>query len=93
MRNWLAAHGAARERGGGAARALIRKLDGVARQARLPAIALTSVNGTRLLWEALGFAPVSDKRLNIDSYGGSAVYMIKRLHLVEGERSSPAGRL
>ena len=80
-------------RGKGAARALIRKLDDVAGQAGLPAIALTSVNETRRLWEALGFAPVSDKRLNIDSYGGSAVYMIKRLHLVEGERSSPAGRL
>jgi GNAT superfamily N-acetyltransferase len=79
-------------RGGGAARALIRKLDGVARQARLPAIALTSVNGTRPLWEALGFAPVSDKRLNVDSYGGSAVYMIKRLLPVEGENPSSAVR-
>ena len=79
-------------RGKGAARALIHRLDGVAGQARLPALALTSVKGTRPLWEALGFAPVSDKRLNVDSYGGSAVYMIKRLLLLQGESPSSAGR-
>jgi GNAT superfamily N-acetyltransferase len=66
-------------RGKGAARALIRRLDGLAGQVGLPALALTSVKGTRPLWEALGFAPVSDKRLDVDSYGGSATYMVKRL--------------
>ncbi len=72
-------------RGKGAAGALAHRLDRVASRTGLPALALTSVYGTRPLWEALGFSPVSDKRIAADSYGGSAVYMIKRRFLSNGE--------
>ena len=73
-------------RGQGAARSLIRKLDGVALAFGLPALALTSVKDTRQLWETLGFAPVSDKRLTTDSYGGSAIYMLRYpLQVIEAE--------
>ena len=64
-------------RGKGAARALVLQLDHVAVQTGLPALALTSVNQTRKLWEALGFAPVSGKRVGTESYGGAAIYMLR----------------
>ena len=64
-------------RGKGAARALIQLLDGVALQFKLPALTLTSVKDTRQLWETLGFTPVSDKRVKPDSYGDSAIYMLR----------------
>lgn len=64
-------------RGKGAARALIRQLDGVALQLGLSTLALTSVKGTGPLWETLGFTPVSDKRVKPDSYGDSAIYMLR----------------
>ncbi len=77
-------------RGKGAARAIIRKLDLVAGHAGLPALALTSVNHSRQLWETLGFAAVSDKRVGIDTYGGSATYMLRHpLRLIEGAEQSP----
>jgi GNAT superfamily N-acetyltransferase len=64
-------------RGKGAARALIRQLDDVALQIGLPALTLTSVKDTQQIWEALGFVAVSDKRIETDSYGGSAIYMLR----------------
>ena len=77
-------------RGKGAAREIISKLDLVAGHAGLPALALTSVNHSRQLWEALGFAAVSDKRVGTDSYGGSAIYMLRYpLRSIDGAKQSP----
>lgn len=76
-------------RGKGAARAIIRKLDLVAQNAGLPALALTSVNHSRQLWETLGFAAVSDKRVETDSYGGAAAYMLRHpLRSIHGAEQS-----
>jgi GNAT superfamily N-acetyltransferase len=84
----VAIHAAAR--GKGAARALIQKLDHLAREVGLPSLALTSVNRSRQLWERLGFAAVSDKRIGIDSYGGSAIYMVRHpLQPIEGAEIIP----
>lgn len=80
----VALKGAAR--GKGAVRALLQQLDGVALQLGLPMLALTSVKGTRPLWETLGFTTVSDKRIESDSYGDSAIYMLRHpLQRIEEE--------
>lgn len=67
-------------RGHGAARQLIERLERVARAAGFSAIALTSVYGSDALWRKMGFEAVSKPNLahELKSYGGGALYMIRR---------------
>lgn len=66
-------------RGQGHSRALVSRLDAVARQAALPRICLTAIDGASALWEALGFRSVDDPALaaRLASYGGGATYMTR----------------
>ncbi|OAF06030.1 acetyltransferase [Bradyrhizobium centrolobii] len=69
-------------RGGGAARAYVAAIEGLARSSGITSLALVSVYGTRELWQRLGFRAVTaDAKLRrkLDSYGERATYMLRDL--------------
>ena len=65
-------------RGFRSAAALLEKLEALARQQGLPAIALTSVYGTEDFWASFGFER-SESHGADGSYGAGAVYMTRRV--------------
>ncbi|KJC34811.1 GNAT family N-acetyltransferase [Bradyrhizobium sp. LTSP857] len=67
---------------GGVTRAYVAAIEGLARSSGIAALALVSVYGTRVLWERLGFRPVTPDaalRAKLTSYGASATYMLREL--------------
>ncbi|WP_298878156.1 GNAT family N-acetyltransferase [uncultured Bradyrhizobium sp.] len=67
---------------GGVARSYVAEIERLARSSSLATLALVSVHGTRVLWERLGFQPVTpDAALSakLASYGANATYMLRRL--------------
>lgn len=66
-------------RGQGHSRRLLSRLDGAARQAGLPRLCLTAIDGAAQVWDALGFRPLDDPALatKLASYGGGALYMTR----------------
>jgi GNAT superfamily N-acetyltransferase len=67
---------------GGVARVYVATIEGLARASGIAALALVSVYGTRVLWERLGFRPVTPDaalRAKLTSYGASATYMLREL--------------
>jgi GNAT superfamily N-acetyltransferase len=67
---------------GGVARAYVATIEGLARTSGIAALALVSVYGTHVLWERLGFRPVTPEaalRAKLTSYGASATYMLREL--------------
>lgn len=72
---------AAQGRGYGCAAVLIDRLVDIAKQQKLPALALVSLYGSNVLWTRLGFEHVQDDQLaaQLARYGESASYMKKRI--------------
>jgi GNAT superfamily N-acetyltransferase len=67
---------------GGVTRDYVATIEGLARASGIAALALVSVYGTRVLWERLGFRPVTPDaalRAKLSSYGASATYMLREL--------------
>ncbi|MCG2630904.1 GNAT family N-acetyltransferase [Bradyrhizobium sp. WYCCWR 13023] len=67
---------------GGVARAYVAEIEQLARSSGITTLALVSVYGTRVLWERLGFQPVTPDaalRAKLASYGASATYMLREL--------------
>ncbi|RXT50554.1 GNAT family N-acetyltransferase [Bradyrhizobium betae] len=67
---------------GGASRAYVADIEGLARASGIAMLALVSVYATRPLWERLGFRPVTadaELRAKLASYGDSATYMLRDL--------------
>ena len=67
---------------GGVTRAYVAAIEGLARSSGIAALTLVSVYGTRVLWERLGFRPVTPDaalRAKLTSYGASATYMLREL--------------
>ena len=64
------------------ARAYVATIEGLARTSGIATLALVSIYGTRVLWERLGFRPVTPDaalRAKLTSYGASATYMLREL--------------
>ncbi|MCK1394631.1 GNAT family N-acetyltransferase [Bradyrhizobium sp. 1] len=67
---------------GGASRAYVVDVEGLARASGIAMLALVSVYATRPLWERFGFRPViadAKLRAKLVSYGDSATYMLRDL--------------
>lgn len=63
-------------RGSGLIIALLVLLDGLSRAHRLPALALTAVHGTEVLWARHGFAPMpASAEAALAAYGATAQVM------------------
>ena len=65
---------------GGVARAYVATIEGLARASGIATLALVSVYGTRVMWERLGFHPVTPDaalRDKLSTYGASATYMLR----------------
>ena len=67
---------------GGVARAYVAEIEQLAQSSGITRLALVSVYGTRVLWERLGFQPVTPDavlREKLESYGANATYMLRKL--------------
>ena len=74
---------ARRARGRGVAQALLRLAGALARAEGLAHSSLVAVQASREFWQRHGYAVVSEldprQFANLESYGGQAYYMVKRL--------------